>query len=140
MFELKDYERKVYIVNCNKCGAALKVKDGACVYICGGCRNLFQIRKMEKVVIDGKEEIREKVEPTVEEELPIQLDIPEVEEFQEEIKETPIEEPVVDMPTEEIIEEEPQSTRVKEEPIWMPELEENDEEEGWEEDAAAELK
>ena len=26
---------KIFIVNCNKCGASLKVKDGAYAYICG---------------------------------------------------------------------------------------------------------
>ncbi len=138
MAELKDCEKKVYIVNCNKCGAALKVKDGAYVYICGACKNLFQIRKMEKVIIDGKEEIREKIELKAEEELPIQLDIPEMETVQEEIAETPMEEPIADTAREEVlgetVEVEPQTAKVKEEPVWMPALEENEEEEGWEED------
>ena len=113
---------KIFIVNCNKCGAALKVKDGAYAYICGACKNLFQIRKKERIIQTAgaapkteekpvEEPLEEPiVEESFEEEGSVQLDIsdiemqPVTEEPVEEIPEEVVEEPVEEIP-EEVVEE-----------------------------------
>ena len=45
-------EEKKYVVNCYRCGAALKVKASNVVYMCPVCNNLFRVRKGEKLVKD----------------------------------------------------------------------------------------
>ena len=136
-------ERKVFIVNCNKCGAALKVKDGALAYICGACRHVFQIRKIEKIITDDGLEVKLE-EPTVPAEEPLdisaQSDISNVEETKEAVKEETVEvvadepQPVVE---ETVAEEKEEISAVEEKPLemptWEPEVDEG-EEEGWEED------
>lgn len=147
---------KVFIVNCNKCGAALRVKDGAYAYICGSCNNLFQIRKMEKIVQEAvlvqDEEPVAPVEETANED--VQLDIndipvePVVEEpIAEEMpveetveaEETPVEEiPAEEPATEEALDETPFEESVEEEkyaqmPEWSPKTDDG-EEDGWDEE------
>ncbi|MBE5739775.1 MAG: hypothetical protein E7349_02835 [Clostridiales bacterium] len=141
-------ERKVFIVNCNKCGAALKVKDGALAYICGACSHVFQIRKIEKIITDDGLEVKLE-EPTAPAEepldIPVQSDISNVEEAKEDIKEETVEmvaeetQPAV----EETAAEEKEEMQAVEEPTvkektsemltWEPEVDEG-EEEGWEDD------
>ena len=41
-----------YIVNCNKCGAALSVKNGKTAYICPVCGTLMRMRMGTKIVKD----------------------------------------------------------------------------------------
>ena len=141
-------ERKVFIVNCNKCGAALKVKDGALAYICGACSHVFQIRKIEKIITDDGLEVKLE-EPTAPAEesldIPVQSDISNVEEAKEDTKEETVEmvaektQPAV----EETAAEEKEEMQAVEEPTvkektsemltWEPEVDEG-EEEGWEDD------
>ena len=45
-------EEKKYVVNCYRCGAALKVKASNVVYMCPVCNNLFRVRIGEKLVKD----------------------------------------------------------------------------------------
>ncbi len=137
----KKAERKVYIVNCNKCGAALKVKDGAFAYICGACNHLFQIRKIEKIITEDGSEVKleEPVAPVEEAlDIPVQLDISDVETKKEEKAEGVEEEaqPTVEEPEMKEIEEVKETAAEKaslEMPTWEPEVDE-EEEEGWEED------
>lgn len=141
-------ERKVFIVNCNKCGAALKVKDGALAYICGACSHVFQIRKIEKIITDDGLEVKLE-EPTAPAEepldIPVQSDISNVEEAKEDIKEETVE--MVAEKTQSAVEEtaaeEKEEMQAVEEPkvkektsemlAWEPEVDEG-EEEGWEDD------
>ena len=153
-------ERKVFIVNCNKCGAALKVKDGALAYICGACSHVFQIRKIEKIITDDGLEVKLE-EPTAPAEesldIPVQSDISNVEEAKEDTEvEAAIEEQedtkeeTVEMvaektqpAVEETAAEEKEEMQAVEEPTvkektsemltWEPEVDEG-EEEGWEDD------
>ena len=141
-------ERKVFIVNCNKCGAALKVKDGALAYICGACSHVFQIRKIEKIITDDGLEVKLE-EPTAPAEepldIPVQSDISNVEEAKEDIKEETVEMVAEETPpaVEETAAEEKEEMQAVEEPkvkektsemlAWEPEVDEG-EEEGWEDD------
>ena len=100
---------KIYIVNCPKCGATLKVKDGAAVYACGACNYLFQIRKIAQDVTEAKEK-----------EESLEMQTPEAENTAEE----PCDESA-EIPAEESKEEEIE---------WNPTIDEEDSEEGWEED------
>jgi DNA-directed RNA polymerase subunit M/transcription elongation factor TFIIS len=114
--DLKPFAPKIYIVNCPKCGAALKVKDGAAVYACGACNYLFQIRKVQQNVTEEKDAPQEE---TVKEES-LEMQTPEAENMAEE----PCDERV-ETPAEES----------KEEAIeWQPTIDEEDSEDGWEED------
>ena len=45
-------EEKKFVVNCYRCGAALKVKASNVVYMCPVCNNLFRVRIGEKLVKD----------------------------------------------------------------------------------------
>ena len=118
-------EKKVYIVNCPKCGAALKVKDGANVYVCGGCRHLFQIRKFEKIIQEDVVEVKEKASVSSEKavEIPTQPDIPEMDVTPKAAEETTEKEelPIVEV-------------NVSSRPAWVPQIDAEEEEEGWEDD------
>ena len=35
---------KQFVVNCPRCGAAVKVSGTAPAYLCGGCRQIFRVR------------------------------------------------------------------------------------------------
>ena len=115
--ELKPFAPKIYIVNCPKCGAALKVKDGAAVYACGACNYLFQIRKIAQDVTE------ERVEPQEEEakEESLEMQTPEAENTAEEPCDESAETPV-------------EAEESKEEVEWNPTIDEEDSEDGWEED------
>lgn len=109
--ELKPFAPKIYIVNCPKCGAALKVKDGAAVYACGACNYLFQIRKIAQDVTEAKEK-----------EESLEMQTPEAENTAEEPCDESAETPV-------------EAEESKEEEIeWNPTIDEEDSEDGWEED------
>ena len=109
--ELKPFAPKIYMVNCPKCGAALKVKDGAAVYACGACNYLFQIRKIAQDVTEAKEK-----------EESLEMQTPEAENTAEEPCDESAETPV-------------EAEESKEEEIeWNPTIDEEDSEDGWEED------
>ena len=120
---------KIFVVNCNRCGAALKVKDGAYAYICGACNNLFQIRKIEKIIQPVVPKAKE--ESVVEDSLAedsVQLDISDIE-LQPTETSAEAEEPVVeDTAAEEdsIFGETEEGAAVTSEPI-KPTQEEEDE-------------
>ena len=107
--ELKPFAPKIYIVNCPKCGAALKVKDGAAVYACGACNYLFQIRKIAQDVTEAKEK-----------EESLEMQTPEAENTAEELCDESAETPAEESKEEEI--------------EWNPTIDEEDSEDGWEED------
>ena len=50
--EEKPAEEKKFVVNCYRCGAALKVVTSNVVYMCPVCNNLFRVRLGEKLVKD----------------------------------------------------------------------------------------
>ena len=43
-------EASIKLVNCNKCGAALKVKSEVNAYMCPVCKNIFRIQMNAKMV------------------------------------------------------------------------------------------
>ncbi len=45
-------ENKEYVVNCLKCGAALKVKNDGCMYVCPVCRSMFLVKVTQVQVKD----------------------------------------------------------------------------------------
>lgn len=102
MLVTNEEETKAYMVNCNHCGAALRVKAGASVYQCPSCRKMFSL------CVPEREE--EPVEET-----------PAVEETVEEVvetTETPVEE--TQETAEEAVEEEVAATEEKE--CWCKKL------------------
>ena len=50
--EAFDAEQKEYVVNCLKCGAALKVKNDGCAYVCPVCRSMFLVKVTQVQVKD----------------------------------------------------------------------------------------
>ena len=45
-------EKKDFVINCSKCGAALNVKSGKTAYICPVCGALFRLRMGTRIVKD----------------------------------------------------------------------------------------
>ncbi len=43
---------KQFVVNCPRCGAAVKVSGTASAYLCGACRQIFRVRIEAKMVKD----------------------------------------------------------------------------------------
>lgn len=52
VLEAQPVVMKQYLVNCPRCGAALKVQDGGVAYMCPVCSNLFRMRTGAKLVKD----------------------------------------------------------------------------------------
>ena len=53
---------KQFVVNCPRCGAAVKVSGTAPAYLCGGCRQIFRVRIEAKMVKDLSAEDLEELE------------------------------------------------------------------------------
>ncbi len=90
---------KQFVVNCPRCGAAVKVSGTAPAYLCGACRQLFRVRIEAKMVKDLTAEDLSDMEAPIPEEVPVVADdaaipeecteiVEEVEEIVEEIAET----------------------------------------------------
>ena len=62
---------KQFVVNCPRCGAAVKVSGSAPAYLCGGCRQIFRVRIEAKMVKDlSAQDLQELENPTPVEEMP----------------------------------------------------------------------
>lgn len=137
--ELKPLAPKTFVVNCLRCGAAVRVKDNANVlYICPVCNNRFQIRKMEKRVkeiLPVEEEAKAWIPPVEEAVAPVE-ETP-VEEAVAPVEETPVEEavaPVEETPVEEQLGIELPEEEKAVEPDWKPIEDEAEEEADWDKD------
>jgi len=105
---------KQFVVNCPRCGAAVKVSGTASAYLCGACRQIFRVRIEAKMVKDlnaadlqQMEEPAPVEEPTPVREVPAPVSIEEeiITEEYEEIVEEEVEE-IVEV-VEEVVEEVP---------------------------------
>ena len=68
---------KQFVVNCPRCGAAVKVSGSAPAYLCGGCRQIFRVRIEAKMVKDlSAEDLQELENPTPVEETPVAVETP----------------------------------------------------------------
>ena len=146
---MQEKSDKIFVVNCNKCGASLKVKDGAFAYICGHCNNLFQIRKISKLVKENGAEVPVETPAPAEEttETPVEMPVEtSAEDVQLDISDIPVQETTEDVvdeiPAEETTETAEPTEEVEEAvaeekfapiPEWVPATDES-EEDGWEED------
>ena len=116
-------KRDFLIANCNKCGASVKVRGAKNVYICGACKNLFRITKIETVyeeIIPAVSMDEEKVETIAVEETATEIAVAEVPAEEKVVEETPVVETVVEAAVEEpvaeaVVEEKPKkkTTRKK---------------------------
>lgn len=61
---------KQFVVNCPRCGAAVKVSGTAPAYLCGACRQLFRVRIEAKMVKDLTADDLSEMENSTAEELP----------------------------------------------------------------------
>ena len=93
---------KQFVVNCPRCGAAVKVSGTASAYLCGACRQIFRVRIEAKMVKDlnaadlqQMEEPAPVEEPTPVREVPAPVPAP-----------VSIEEEIITEEYEEIVEEE----------------------------------
>lgn len=91
---------KQFVVNCPRCGAAVKVSGTASAYLCGACRQIFRVRIEAKMVKDlNAADLQQMEEPDpVEEPAPVSAPAPVEEIILEEYEE------VVEEVVEEIVE------------------------------------
>ncbi len=91
---------KQFVVNCPRCGAAVKVSGTASAYLCGACRQIFRVRIEAKMVKDlNAADLQQMEEPDPVEELaPVSAPAPVEEIILEEYEE------VVEEVVEEIVE------------------------------------
>lgn len=91
---------KQFVVNCPRCGAAVKVSGTASAYLCGACRQIFRVRIEAKMVKDlNAADLQQMEEPVpVEEPAPVSAPAPVEEIILEEYEE------VVEEVVEEIVE------------------------------------